>query len=59
MPDKERSAFGLGYEYRRRGQTIEHNPFPTESQPFSWFRDGWLARRQQDLARKEEDCAGV
>lgn len=58
MPDKERSAFGLGYEYNRRGRTIEHNPFPTESQRFCWFRDGWNARQQIGLAKKVKEYHG-
>lgn len=58
MPDKERSAFGLGYEYHRRKRTIEHNPFRTESQRFRWFRDGWIARQQIDLAKKVKEHHG-
>ncbi len=52
MPDKDRSAHGLGYEYCRRGEPIEHNPFPTESQQWVWFRNGWTSRQQQELAKK-------
>ena len=52
MPDSQRSAFGLGWEYHRRGQPIEHDPFPTESRQFAWFREGWLARREIELEKK-------
>ena len=58
MPDSERSAFGLGYEYRRRGEPIDHNPHPTDSAAWRWFRDGWLSRRQQELAKKVEENRG-
>lgn len=59
MPDKERSAHGLGYEYHRRGEPIEHNPFSTESQRWSWFRKGWRDRQQQELAKKVKESNGV
>ncbi len=52
MQDSDRSAFGLGYEYHRREQAITRNPYPTESQRFAWFRDGWMARRECELAKK-------
>lgn len=58
MPDTERSAYGLGYEYKRRGEPISHNPFKTESQPHNWFRNGWLARRDIELAKPTEECDG-
>ena len=59
MPDSERSAYGLGFEYHRREQGIEHNPFPTESQRYRWFRDGWMARRELQLAKQVRADHGV
>jgi hypothetical protein len=59
MPDDQRSAHGLGYEYHRRGQTIEHNPHPTESWRWRWFREGWLARREQELAKQVRTANGI
>ncbi len=41
LTDRERTAFGLGWEFRRRGLPIESNPFPLEHWKFDDFCAGW------------------
>lgn len=45
IKDEDRSAFGLGYEYSRRGRPLDDNPFPLGSWKHSMFADGWRARK--------------
>jgi hypothetical protein len=51
IPDAERSAFGLGWEHRRRGESLSSNPFPCHSPRWRWFTDGWFAKREKDIRR--------
>jgi hypothetical protein len=41
IPDKDRHPFGLGWEFHRRGKTVNDNPFPVDSQKWNDFRQGW------------------
>lgn len=41
LADKDRCAFGLGWEHRRRGKTIDANPFPRGTYRWKAYRDGW------------------
>jgi hypothetical protein len=52
IPDAERSAFGLGWEHRRRQKPISSNPFPRASLKWAWFNDGWFSLREKDLKRQ-------
>lgn len=51
LKDEQRSAHGLGWEYRRRGQSIDENPFPLGSIRFESFRDGY-ANGDKALSQK-------
>lgn len=53
MPDEERTAFGLGWEYKRRGRPITDNPFPSDHWRFQFFRDGWFAFTDHELKQKD------
>ena len=46
VPDEERTAFGLGFEYRRRGRPLDDNPFPAGHWKHEMFTDGWRERMQ-------------
>lgn len=41
LRDKERSAFGLGWETRRRGGTVDNNKFVIGSKDWQAFRQGF------------------
>lgn len=60
ISDDDRSCFGLGWEYCRRGWDIEFNPFAEGSPQWAWFNQGWLAKEKLDLdkAFQEEGCCG-
>jgi hypothetical protein len=45
LKDRERSAFGLGWEYARRGKLIDDCPLEPNSLHAQQFRDGFLAFR--------------
>lgn len=45
MPDEHRSAFGLGWEYARRGRSLMNNPFHFDTMKRRWFREGWWSYR--------------
>lgn len=47
--DSDRSAFGLGWEYRRRERPLIDNPFPPESQRAQWFEEGWREFKHSKL----------
>jgi hypothetical protein len=44
LEDEQRTAFGLGYEKRRRGEPVTTNPFPPEHWKHGHFIDGWKAK---------------
>jgi hypothetical protein len=41
LKDRQRCAFGLGWEYRRRGQSIDENPFDPDHWKHAAFREGF------------------
>lgn len=41
LKDSERSPFGLGWEHRRRGMSLEHNPFEVGSANHEKYMEGW------------------
>jgi len=41
LKDSERSARGLGWEYKRRGRLLKSNPFPAGTLKHSEFIAGW------------------
>ena len=41
IPDHQRSAFGLGWEYRRRGDSMEANPFMEHPWKEKAFKEGY------------------
>lgn len=49
LQDKERCAFGLGWEYRRRSLPLKDNPFSMRTDRYRWkqFRDGWYAFKSE------------
>lgn len=49
LSDKQRSAFGLGWEHHRRGWPMDGNPFEPGSQRYDWFQEGWQQFRDTDL----------
>jgi len=42
LEDSERSAFGLGWEYRRRGWLADDQPFEDGSRQARQFLEGWF-----------------
>jgi hypothetical protein len=50
--DKERCAFGLGWEYRRRDSPLKDNPFSMRTDRYRWkqFREGWYAYKPSKTA---------
>ena len=42
IPDEQRHPLGLGWEYRRRGKSIDDNPFPAGSRQWKDFRQGFV-----------------
>jgi hypothetical protein len=52
IPDAERSAFGLGWEHRRRFLPMSDNPFPVRSLKWTMYRDGWLGKRERELQKQ-------
>ncbi len=45
LKDYERSAYGLGWESRRRGRALKANPFPGNHWKHQEFIRGWRAYR--------------
>jgi hypothetical protein len=52
IPDAERSAFGLGWEHRRRFLPMSSNPFTVRSLQWSQYRNGWLGKRDKELSKQ-------
>lgn len=52
LKDEERSAFGLGYEFNRRGRPLDDNPFDQREWQAAQFREGWRAKEAWNLARR-------
>jgi hypothetical protein len=46
LKDNQRSAFGLGYEFNRRGRPLDDNPFPVDRWEHKEFCDGWKAKER-------------
>ena len=51
IPDAERSAFGLGWEHRRRFLPMSSNPFAARSLKWGQYRTGWLGKRERELQK--------
>lgn len=51
IADADRCAFGLGYEYARRGIAADDNPFPAGHWKHSDFYAGWKAYCKMRAAR--------
>ena len=52
IPDLERSAYGLGYEYRRRNVPISSNPHELNTLKCVLFREGWFDKNASMLKDK-------
>jgi hypothetical protein len=52
IPDAERSAFGLGWEHRRRFLPMSDNPFAHRSVKWEQYRSGWLGKRERELQKQ-------
>lgn len=58
LRDVERSAFGLGWEYRRRSLMRSSCPFPPDSRQAEQFSRGWsafLPSKTAEYANQEID----
>lgn len=47
LKDKERSYFGIGWEYCRQDKKMEENPFSAADHPYAHgqFKEGFIAYR--------------
>lgn len=50
LEDKQRSYFGLGWEYARRGEKRSKNPFKKYTYAFDQLNDGYCAFRKSESA---------
>lgn len=56
LTDKERCAFGLGWEARRAGLRMESNPHKEGTWKWKSWREGFLSFKWPMM--REEDCNG-
>lgn len=50
LEDKQRSYFGLGWEYARRGEKRSKNPFKKYTYAFDQFNEGYSVFRKSETA---------
>lgn len=50
LKDEQRSYFGLGWEYARKGEKRSKNPFPKYSYAFDQFFDGYNSFRKSETS---------
>jgi hypothetical protein len=56
-PFHEHSAFVQGWETRRQGHGADKNPFPLNSQPWRWWRNGYFRFKAKKV--REVECNGI
>jgi hypothetical protein len=57
MSDKERSAFGLGWDHARRKKHSAANPFKFDLLQWEQYRDGFVAYQSQPSDYEEKLAA--